>query len=189
MNIKNNKITIVEEFDLHHQNRLYQLIQDYKINNNHDNLKGISKYQVDEILKNQNLDNENLFVELKNELGKTPELVLLKRQSKSKCDPITKEIYQLILSEIPGNNYIKIRLRLTFCLLLVTKLRISDLLLLKMDQLEKLLNLGWIIIEKKSLTQIYEHNIFLTIKETKILENQRKDIELFLQWTENIFLN
>ena len=54
-----------------------------------------------------------------------------------------------------------------------------------MDQLDRLLNLGWIIIKTESSTQNYEYKIFLTTNEQKILNDQRKDIELFLQWKES----
>ena len=177
--------------NLDQENKLTKLMQENNIKNSGDYLKDINKYEDRKISKNQNLNDKNLIAEqqliiynLKNELGKTREPLLFKRQNKSKRDPITLEIYQLILNEIPERNYVAIRLRLAFCLLLITKLRISDLLLLKMDQLDRLLNLGWIIIKTESSTQNYEYKIFLTTNEQKILNDQRKDIELFLQWKE-----
>ena len=178
--------------NLDQENKLTKLMQENNIKNSGDYLKDINKYEDRKISKNQNLNDKNLIAEqqliiynLKNELGKTREPLLFKRQNKSKRDPITLEIYQLILNEIPERNYVAIRLRLAFCLLLITKLRISDLLLLKMDQLDRLLNLGWIIIKTESSTQNYEYKIFLTTNEQKILNDQRKDIELFLQWKES----
>ena len=168
--------------NLDQENKLTKLMQENNIKNSGDYLKDINKYEDRKISKNQNLNDKNLIAEqqliiynLKNELGKTREPLLFKRQNKSKRDPITLEIYQLILNEIPERNYVAIRLRLAFCLLLITKLRISDLLLLKMDQLDRLLNLGWIIIKTESSTQNYEYKIFLTTNEQKILNDQRKD--------------
>ena len=169
MGFKDQLLIYIEKLDSHQQNKFFQLLQNYEINN---------KQDLD-LITEQN----NIIYNLRAELGKTRE-PLLKIRNKSNRDPITPEIYQLILDEISEINYIGIRLRLAFCLLLITKLQIKYLLSLKMNQLKNLLDFGWMTIKVKSSNQMDEHKIFLTIKEQEILKNQRKDIERFLQWKE-----
>jgi integrase len=67
-----------------------------------------------------------------------------KRKRLLKRDPINSEIYNLLIKESEGPSYIATRTRIAICLLTVTGIRISELLSLKVGQLETLLNEGWI---------------------------------------------
>jgi integrase len=48
-----------------------------------------------------------------------------------KCQPITPEIYTLLIQAADSLSYISIRLKIAFCLLTVTVIRINELLSLK----------------------------------------------------------
>jgi len=59
-----------------------------------------------------------------------------------KRDPISSEIYNLLMKESEGPSYIGTRTRIALCLLTVTGIRIGELLPLKVGQLETLLEQG-----------------------------------------------
>jgi site-specific recombinase XerD len=61
------------------------------------------------------------------------------RKRLPKRDPINSEIYNLLIKESEGPSYIATRTRIAICLLTVTGIRISELLSLKVGQLETLL--------------------------------------------------
>lgn len=67
----------------------------------------------------------------------------------TKRDPINSEIYNLLIKKCDGPNYIATRIRIAICLLTLTGIRISELLTLKVSQLETLLTEGWISIDFK----------------------------------------
>ena len=70
------------------------------------------------------------------------------RNRLTKRDPINSEIYNLVIKECDGSNYKATRTRIAICLLTVTGIRISELLPLKVGQLETLLTEGWISIDR-----------------------------------------
>ena len=57
------------------------------------------------------------------------------RKRLPKRDPINSEIYNLLIKESEDPSYIATRTRIAICLLTVTRIRISDLLSLKIGQL------------------------------------------------------
>lgn len=93
-----------------------------------------------------------------------------------KRDPMTKEIYDELIRYSEGPGYLKVRLRLAFCILAVTGARISELLPLKMKQLKTLTKESWIAIDrvKKGPSN---HKAFLTSEGKRIIKARRKDFE------------
>lgn len=85
------------------------------------------------------------LVEEKKEKWKT-------RRRLPKREPITKEIYDLLIQSSQkwrySNLYQSARLRLALALLLVTGIRISELLPLKINQVESLFTKNWISIDR-----------------------------------------
>ena len=102
------------------------------------------------------------------------------RKRLPKRDPINSEIYNLLIKESEGPNYIATRTRIAICLLTVTGIRISELLSLKVGQLETLLAEGWISIDRLKRGPS-NHKAFLTSEGKKIVKARKRDFEfLFL---------
>lgn len=97
-----------------------------------------------------------------------------------KRDPISSEIYNLLMKESEGPGYIATRTRIAICLLTVTGIRIGELLPLKVGQLETLLEEDWISIDRLKKGPA-NHKAFLTREGKKIVKARKKDFEfLFL---------
>jgi len=96
-----------------------------------------------------------------------------KRKRLAKRDPVTKEIYDFLISETEKlsytNSYRGARLRLALALLLVTGVRISELLPLRMKQVETLFEKKWIAIDR-SKREPTNHKGFLTKEGKKIIQ-------------------
>ena len=78
--------------------------------------------------------------------------LLLPQKKTERCilplrDPITREIYDLLIQASGNPTYTSVRLRITFCLLTLTGIRVSELLPLKVGQLQTLLEEYWIGID------------------------------------------
>ena len=102
------------------------------------------------------------------------------RKRLPKRDPINSEMYNLLIKESEGPGYIPTRTRIALCLLTVTGIRISELLPLKVDQLETLLEEGWISIDRLKKGPA-NHKAFLTREGKKLVKARKKDFEfLFL---------
>jgi len=71
------------------------------------------------------------------------------RKRLPKRQPITSEIYRLLIKKVASPSYTSVRLRIAFCLLTVTGIRINELLPLKVGQLQTLLESHWIGIDRK----------------------------------------
>nr|QGW12747.1 putative integrase/recombinase protein [Nanofrustulum shiloi]QGW12748.1 putative integrase/recombinase protein [Nanofrustulum shiloi] len=82
------------------------------------------------------------------------------------------EIYNLLMKEIEGPSYIATRTRIAICLLTVTGIRISELLPLKVGQLETLLAEGWISIDRLKRGPA-NHKAFLTSEGKKIVKSRK----------------
>lgn len=94
------------------------------------------KEQLDEVLKELNaVKNEREEKAARREKW-------AKRKRLPKRDPITSEIYNLLIKESEGPTYIATRTRIAICLLTVTGIRIGELLSLKVGQLEILVEEG-----------------------------------------------
>jgi len=84
------------------------------------------------------------------------------------------------MKESEGPGYLATRTRIALCLLTVTGIRISELLPLKVGQLETLLEEGWISIDRLKKGPA-NHKAFLTREGKKLVKARKKDFEfLFL---------
>ena len=102
------------------------------------------------------------------------------RKRLPKRDPVTREIYNLLIQAVVSPNYTSVRLRITFCLLAVTGIRINELLPLKVGQLQTLLEAHWIAIDRSKRGPA-NHKAFLTREGKKVMDERRKDFNfLFL---------
>lgn len=98
--------------------------------------------QLDEVLKELNA------VKKEREEKAAPREKWARRKRLPKRDPITSKIYNLLIKESEGPTYIATRTRIVICLLTVIGIRVSELLRLKMDQLETLFKQDWIEINR-----------------------------------------
>ena len=94
-----------------------------------------------------------------------------------KRDPMTIEIYKKLIKEIEGTTYIQLRTRIAFCILVVTGIRINELLQLKVSQLETLFNKHWIAINR-SKRGPSNLKAFLTPEGKEIVKARKKDFQL-----------
>ena len=102
------------------------------------------------------------------------------RKRLPKRQPITPEIYRLLIQAAESPSYTSVRLRIAFCLLTVTGIRINELLPLKVGQLQTLLESHWIGIDRSKRGPA-NHKAFLTREGKKLVGERKKDFEfLFL---------
>ena len=103
------------------------------------------------------------------------------RKRLPKREPITTEIYDSLIKSSQkfkySNLYQSARLRLALALLLVTGIRISELLPLKMNQVESLFTNHWITIDRAKRGPA-NHKAFLTKEGSRIIKERRSDFEL-----------
>lgn len=99
-----------------------------------------------------------------------------KRKRLPKRQPITPD--QLLIQEITRPNYTSIRLRIAFCLLTVTGIRVNELLPLKVNQLKTLIESYWIEIDR-SKRGPSSHKAFLSAEGRRLVNERKKDFELF----------
>lgn len=86
------------------------------------------------------------------------------------------------------NRYTAARLRLALALLVVTGIRISELLPLKMIQIKTLFNESWVSIDRSKRGPA-SHKAFLTREGIKLISNRRKDFEFLLNFkNENSYI-
>lgn len=102
------------------------------------------------------------------------------RKRLPKRQPITPEIYRLLIKKVSSPSYTSVRLRIAFCLLTVTGVRINELLPLKVNQLQTLLESDWIKINRSKRGPA-NHKAFLTAEGKKLVKEREKDFTfLFL---------
>lgn len=110
------------------------------------------------------------------------------RKRLPKRDPVTRKIYDLLIQASGSPAYTSVRLRIAFCLLTVTGIRIDELLPLKVGQLQTLLEEHWIGI-RHSKPGPANHKTFLIRKGKKVMEERRKDFKfLFLMKTMDSYI-
>ena len=90
---------------------------------------------------------------------------------------MTAEIYTELMRVTEEPTYIKLRTRIAFCILTVTRIRINELLPLKVSQLETLFKKNWIAIDRSKLGPS-NHKAFLTKEGKKIIQDRQKDFQL-----------
>lgn len=122
------------------------------------------------------------------EIKKTLKEARANRKRSPKREPMTRDIYNLLIKYASGPGYTSVRLRVAFCLLAVTGARINELLPLKVSQLKTLLKEHWIGIDRSKRGPA-NHKAFLTGKGKKIVQEREKDFEfLFLIKTTNSYI-
>jgi len=97
-----------------------------------------------------------------------------------KRDPIDYKIYKLLIQESEGPSYVATRTRVAICLITVTGVRISELLPLKVNQLQTLLKEGWVSIDRLKRGPA-NHKAFLNKEGKRIVKARQRDFDaLFL---------
>ena len=129
------------------------------------------KQQLDGVLKELNLIKQEREERAARKEARTNRKRLPKR------DPMTAEIYKELIKEAEGPTYIHVRTRIALCLLAVTGIRINELLPLKVNQLETLVEENWIAIDR-SKRGPSNHKAFLTKEGKKIIQDRKKDFQL-----------
>ena len=110
------------------------------------------------------------------------------RKRLPKRQPITPEIYQLLIQASESPTYTSVRLRIALCLLTVTGIRINELLPLKVGQLQTLLESHWIGINRSKRGPA-NHKAFLTREGKKLVKERKKDFDfLFLMKNPNSYI-
>ena len=130
--------------------------------------------QLDEVLKELNAIKEE------REVKAARQKAWANRKRLPKRDPINYEIYKLLLEENEEPSYVATRTRVAICVLTVTGIRISELLSLKVGQLQTLVEEGWISIDRLKRGPA-NHKAFLTKEGKRIVKARKKDFDaLFL---------
>jgi site-specific recombinase XerD len=146
----------------------------------------------------QNTELQNKIDKLYNELEivtneiqekRKQDLLVLERKERRKKrkrlpakDPITEEIYEYLIEKAEKDcreTYQGARLRLALALLVVTGVRISELLPLKVAELENLFAKSWISIDRLKRGPS-SHKAFLTKKGKNVIKKRAKDFEIVL---------
>lgn len=83
---------------------------------------------------------------------------------------MTREIYDELIKAAEGPTYINLRTRIAFCILAITGIRINELLPLKGEQLQTLVQESWIEIDR-SKRGPSNYKAFLTKEGKKIMED------------------
>ena len=110
------------------------------------------------------------------------------RKNLPKYDPLTRYIYKRLIEYAIDPNYTSVKLRIAFCLLAITRIRINELLFLKVDQLQTLLEAHSIRINS-SKWRPTSHKAFLTSEGRKVVKARKRDFEfLFLMKDENSYV-
>ncbi len=109
------------------------------------------------------------------------------RKRLPKRDPMTAEIYKELIKEAEGPTYLHVRLRLAFCLLAVTGVRINELLNIKISQLKTLIQESWIAIDR-SKRGPSNHKAFLTKEGKKIIQDRKKDFQFIFLIKEPFYI-
>ena len=99
------------------------------------------------------------------------------RKRLPKRDPMTAEIYKELVKAAEGPTYINARTRIALCILAVTGIRINELLPLKVNQLQTLIEENWIA-TNRSKRGPSNHKAFLTKEGKKLIQDRQKDFEL-----------
>lgn len=132
------------------------------------------KQQLDEVLKELNAIKEE------REAKAARQKAWANRKRLPKRDPINYEIYKLLLEENEAPSYVATRTRVAVCILTITGIRISELLPLKVVQLQTLVEEGWISIDRLKRGPA-NHKAFLTKEGKRIVKARKKDFDtLFL---------
>ena len=110
------------------------------------------------------------------------------RKRLPKRDSVTPEIYQALIDATETGvtrytGYTAARLRIAFCLLAITGIRVNELLPLKVHQLKTLLTEGWIAIDRSKRGPA-SHKAYLSKQGKQILKSRQKDFDLLYLFKE-----
>jgi site-specific recombinase XerD len=101
---------------------------------------------------------------------------------------MTRQIYKELIKAAEGPSYINVRTRIALYLLAISGIRINELLSLKVEQLQTLVEESWIAIDRFKRGPS-NHKAFLTKEGKKIIEDRQKDFQLiFLMKNPESFL-
>lgn len=132
------------------------------------------KQQLDEVLKELNA------VKQEREEKAERQEKWANRRRLPKRDPINSEIYKLLIQESDGPSFVATRTRVAICVITVTGIRISELLPLKVNQLQTLLKESWIEIDRLKRGPA-NHRAFLNKEGKRIVKARERDFDaLFL---------
>jgi integrase len=110
------------------------------------------------------------------------------RKRLPKRDPMTRDIYKELIKAAEGPTYINLRTRIALCILAITGIRINELLPLKVNQLQTLIEENWITIDR-SKRGPSNHKAFLTKEGKKIIQDRKKNFQLiFLMKEQNAYV-
>lgn len=143
------------------------------------------------IYKNENLENQltllhEQITELTDELERVKheerakenrKQARFKRKRLPKREPITLELYEQLITSIPGYDYRSARRRIAILILTITGIRVNELLPLKMDQIITLINSYWIAMDR-SKRGSSSHKAYLTPLGKKLVKERKRDFEL-----------
>lgn len=117
------------------------------------------------------------------------EQIIIQRREKRKNrkraplrEPITEQIYEFIIQEAEQKfrqTYCGARLRLALALLAITGVRVSELLKLKISDIETLFQHKWIAVDRAKRGPS-SHKAYLTRKGARILKQRSRDFEIIL---------
>lgn len=112
----------------------------------------------------------------------------INRTRRPKRQNMTLEIYQWIIQQHFKTNYKSCRLRIAFCLLFITGIRISELLPFKLSQIKTLLKNNWIAVPRLK-PGLSNYKAFLSKEGSRILNERKLDFELLLySKTDDLFI-
>jgi len=103
-----------------------------------------------------------------------------------KREPLTSEIYTLLIETTrrKRSSYASMRLRIAFCLLTLTGIRINKLLGLKVYQLRTLRKDYWISITR-SESRVGRNKAFLNLEGKKLIDDRKKDFDTLFKAKES----
>jgi site-specific recombinase XerD len=197
-NNNSNKITEwkEEEYEKIHSD-LNLLLEGQRINQKDLRLGfiGLAK-QNNELIDLNKKQNQKLEIAIKelNILKKGRKEKAIRKEARAnrkrlpKRQPMLPEIYRLLIQATESPSYTSVRLRIAFCLLTVTGIRINELLPLKVYQLQTLLEYHWIGINRSKRGPA-NHKAFLTREGKKLVEKRKKDFEfIFLMKNKDSYI-
>ena len=129
------------------------------------------KQQLDEVLNELNIIKQKLEEKAVRKEAWTNRKRLLKR------DPMTAGIYTELMRVTKRPTFIDLRTRMALCILAMTKIRINELLPLKVSHLKTLFKENWIAINR-SKHKPSNHKAFLIKEGKKIMHYPQKKFEL-----------
>lgn len=93
-----------------------------------------------------------------------------------KREPMSAKIYRELIEESSGPGYLQLRLRLAITLLTVTGIRINELLPLRVNQLQTLVEESWISIDR-SKRGPSNHKAFLNKEGKNLIKSRKQDFD------------